>query len=152
LAVRLRAHHLLCLLTYAGRGYGPAFTAGLDAIADRVAAGEAILLVPGPDDICAPLLQPGVEASEAGAHCTTRRVRRRDRRALDALAPLLARPLVPGMSLALDASAVRRLRQAFAAGTIRAACRGCEWAPFCTETAADGFVGVRLRPTAPDRR
>lgn len=151
MTVRLRAHHLLCLLTYAGRGYGPAFTAGLDAIADRVAAGEAILLVAGPDDICAPLLQPGAEILEAGAHCTARRVRRRDRQALGALTPLLARPLAPGMSLVLDASMVRRLRQAFAAGTIRAACQGCEWAPLCTSTAATGFAGARLRPAAPDR-
>ena len=25
MTIRLRAHHLLCLLTYAGKGYSPAF-------------------------------------------------------------------------------------------------------------------------------
>ena len=37
MTVRLRAHHLLCLLTYVGKGYSPAFTANYDAIAGRLA-------------------------------------------------------------------------------------------------------------------
>ncbi len=38
--VRLRAHHLLCLLTYVGKGYTPAFTANYDAVVARLDAGE----------------------------------------------------------------------------------------------------------------
>ncbi|WP_292282104.1 DUF1284 domain-containing protein, partial [Mesorhizobium sp.] len=63
MTVRLRAHHLLCLLTYVGKGYSPAFTANYDVVVKRLAGGEDILIVSGPDDICAPLL------SESEPHC-----------------------------------------------------------------------------------
>ena len=55
MTVRLRGHHLLCLLAYKGEGYSPAFIANLDRIAARLTAGEDAVLVDGPDDICAPL-------------------------------------------------------------------------------------------------
>ena len=63
MTIRLRAHHLLCLLTWAGKGYSPAFTAGFTVIATRIAAGEAVVLVDGPDDVCAPMLD------DPGCHC-----------------------------------------------------------------------------------
>ena len=50
MTVRLRPHHLLCLLTYVGKGYSPAFTANYDAIAMRIEQGEELLIVSGPDD------------------------------------------------------------------------------------------------------
>ena len=56
MTVRLRPHHLLCVLTHVGRGYSPAFTANMSKIAQRLGAGEDIELVARPDDICAPLL------------------------------------------------------------------------------------------------
>ena len=73
MTIRLRAHHLLCLLTYVGKGYSPAFTANYDAIAERLSRGEDILLVSGPDDICAPLLD------EPEPHCLNEGVIERDR-------------------------------------------------------------------------
>ncbi len=56
MTVRLRGHHLLCMLTFVGKGYSPAFVENYDRIAGRLSEGEDILLVDGPDDICAPLL------------------------------------------------------------------------------------------------
>jgi len=53
--VRLRAHHLLCILTFAGKGYSPAFVANMAGVVARIGAGEPIEVVAGPDDICAPL-------------------------------------------------------------------------------------------------
>jgi uncharacterized protein len=138
LTINLRSHHLLCLLTYAGEGYSPAFTAGFDSIAARVSAGEDILLVAGPDDICAPLLD------SPDAHCRRQSVAARDVQAAEALTALLERGIRPGERLALDAPAVTRLRQAFLAGAIRQACTGCEWARSCTAIAADGYRQTRL--------
>lgn len=140
MTVRLRGHHLLCLLTYKGEGYGPAFVANLDRLAGRLAAGEAALLVEGPDDVCAPLAE-----AEPEAHCGLARVAERDRAALAALAPHLGL-LAPGRRLRLDGATVARLRAAFAKGAIRAACAGCEWAALCGEIARAGYPGVRLRP------
>ena len=45
MTVRLRAHHLLCLLTYVGKGYSPAFTANYDKMVKRLAGGEDVLKI-----------------------------------------------------------------------------------------------------------
>ena len=50
MTIRLRPHHLLCLLTYSGKGYSAAFTANYDVIAGQISQGEDILIVEGPDD------------------------------------------------------------------------------------------------------
>jgi len=136
--IRLRPHHLLCMLTFAGKGYTPEFVANFAAIVQRIGAGEAIELIDGSDDVCAPL-----EAS-GDTHCANASVGRRDRTALLALAeaglPVAIRPF------AIDAQRLAELRRAFAAGTVRAAYRGCEWSDLCTSIAADGFAASLLTP------
>lgn len=139
MTVRLRPHHLLCLLTYAGRGYSPAFVANYDAVAARLSAGEDILIVSGPDDICAPLLASG------DAHCGRKSVMERDKLAAREVARWLAVPITAGATLRLDAARLATMRQGFAAGRIRAACAGCEWAGLCTTVAASGYRDARVR-------
>ena len=75
MTVRLRAHHLLCMLTYVGNGYSPAFVENYEVIAARLSAGEEIELVAGPDDICVPL------TADPDAHCHGASVIERDRAA-----------------------------------------------------------------------
>ena len=137
MTVRLRAHHLLCLLTYVGEGYSTDFLANLDQVTIRLSAGEEILLGDGPDDICAPLL--GADQD----HCR-RITKSRDREAITALSELLGQDLTAGTRLNLDPSMLERLRQAFASGAIRAACAGCEWADLCTSVAARAYERARL--------
>ncbi len=136
--IRLRPHHVLCILTFSGAGYTPAFVENMADVVRRAGAGEPIEVIDGPDDICAPLDGTGDE------HCANASVARRDRTALLALAeagvPVSVRPLV------LDAQAVVTLRTLFAGGAIRAACRGCEWNEMCSSIAAGGFAGVVLTP------
>ncbi len=139
MTVRLRAHHLLCLLTFVGKGYTPAFTANYRRVVARLNAGEAAELVEGPDDICAPML------GETGHHCLNASVDDRDRQALADVAALLGRPLAAGGDFTLDPVRVATLRAAFAAGASRTACAGCQWSGLCTDIAAGGFAGVRLR-------
>lgn len=141
MTVRLRAHHLLCMLTYLGRGYSPAFTANYDRVIGRLAAGEGIELVSGPDDVCAPLL------CDPEAHCRLGRIRDRDGAAALAVGTLLGRVLAPGDRLDLSPALLERLRAAFRDGTLRAACAGCEWSELCTDVAAAGFAGTRLERT-----
>jgi hypothetical protein len=137
--VRLRGHHLLCMLTYAGKGYSVAFTENFDRICTRLGRGEDIELVDGPDDVCAPLLL------EADAHCHEESVTARDRAALTALGDLLRQELGAGQHLRLDARRLAKLRGTFRQGAIRAACAGCEWHDLCSDIAAGGFPDVRLR-------
>ncbi|OWU61413.1 2Fe-2S ferredoxin, partial [Staphylococcus aureus] len=40
MTIRLRGHHLLCMLTYVGKGYSPAFVENYDAMAGRLGRGE----------------------------------------------------------------------------------------------------------------
>nr|WP_249729675.1 DUF1284 domain-containing protein [Chelatococcus sp. YT9] len=128
------------MLTYAGRGYSAAFTANFDAIIQRLGA-EDILIVAGPDDICAPLLSgPDID----DAHCRAARVEARDGAAAQAAASLLQRPVNPGERLAIGQTELERLRDAFKAGTSRSACAGCNWATLCSEIAAADFAGTRL--------
>jgi hypothetical protein len=128
--VRLRAHHLLCILTFAGEGYSPAFVANMAGIVARIGAGEPIEVVVGPDDICAPL------AGSGDAHCHAPAELERDSEALRAFPG--RRPLV------LDRTGIAALRAQFAAGTIRGACASCSWFARCTEIAAAGYVGASL--------
>lgn len=140
MTVRLRPHHLLCMLTYVGRGYSPAFTANYDAIAVRLSEGEPIAIVDGPDDVCGPLL------GDRDPHCRNLSVRARDLQAAMDLGPLLGHPVRSGVSFVLDPSTVAALRRSFADQAIRTACSGCEWSELCSEVAIGGFDAVRVAP------
>ncbi len=134
MTVRLRPHHLLCLLTYAGKGYTPAFTENFDAICARLKAGEDIALVAGPDDICRPWL------GEPEAHCRRDSVTARDERAAADLSLLLGQPVAALTTLPDLAT----LRAAFSSGDTRAACRGCEWFGLCSDIARADFDDTRI--------
>lgn len=145
MTIRLRAHHLLCLLTYVGKGYSPAFTANYDRVAERLSRGEDVLLVSGPDDVCAPLLD------ELEPHCLNESVVERDRLAAQDVEELLARPICVGASLDLDAAILARMRQAFSAGRVRQACGGCEWNELCSTIATGGYSDTLVqRSASPD--
>ena len=138
MTVRLRPHHLLCILTYVGKGYSPAFTANMTAIAGRLAAGETVEIVTGPDDICAPLLDG------PDPHCYRASVTERDRAATHDLGHLLGLEPRTGVHLVMKTDLVGRLRAAFASNRIRSACAGCEWVDLCGAVAASGFDGAVL--------
>ncbi|AQZ52333.1 DUF1284 domain-containing protein [Martelella mediterranea] len=148
MTVRLRPHHLLCMLTYAGKGYSPAFTANMTVVVGRIAGGEPVEIVEGPDDICKPLL------SEPDPHCYRESVQVRDRRASQDVGQLLGVSISAGELPALTEGRLDMLRQAFRDGDIRAACRDgdiraacrdCEWQELCGRIADNAFSGTALR-------
>lgn len=138
MTVRLRAHHLLCMLTFVGEGYTPAFTDNYRRIAERLNAGEEIELVSGPDDICAPLLD------EKEPHCFKASVIERDAAALADVAALLGEEIQIGAVVVPDAGLLATLRRNFASGDIRHACGGCEWEDLCSRIAGHNFQGVLI--------
>lgn len=133
MSIRLRPHHLLCMLTYVGRGYSPAFIANYDQVAGRIAEGEEIIIVAGPDDICAPLL------CDADCHCHNESVDARDELAATQVSQLLGQTVAPGSRLPINKANLQKLRDAFLAGHIRSACEGCEWRALCDDVAASGY-------------
>ena len=137
MTLRLRPHHLLCVLTYRGEGYSPAFIENFDAIARRIGQGEAVEIVFGPDDICAPLLNGDDH------HCTGESVSRRDALAAEELNNRLELDIAALKTVDLAAH-LYRLREAFAEGEIRSACLGCDWQALCTGVASTDFRDTRL--------
>ncbi|WP_260740069.1 DUF1284 domain-containing protein [Tunturiibacter lichenicola] len=143
MTIQLRPHHLLCMLTFVGKGYSPAFVANFEQVVRRIAqADEDVQIVQGPDDLCLPYL------SDAGCHCHNTSVLKRDRLAAEAISRLLQRPLHAGVSLQISRSLVPTLRAAFADGTIRQACAGCQWKPTCDGVVQSGFAESCLMPTS----
>ncbi|MTH97999.1 DUF1284 domain-containing protein [Roseibium sp. RKSG952] len=140
MTIRLRAHHLLCMLTYAGKGYSPAFVANYTRIVRRLSQGEKAVLVSGPDDICAP------ELGTSACHCLNDSVRERDRLARHDIEEQLRRRIEPGPRFTLAAADISHLREAFADGQIRTACAGCEWHELCSGIASSGYAGCQLFP------
>jgi len=138
MTVRLRAHHLLCLLTYSGKGYSSAFTTNLDAVADRIQLGEEIVVVSAADDVCAPLV------AESDVHCHRESVMRRDVVAAAELSAIFGYSIRPGTAFRLDGELITTMRDAFVAGVTRSACSGCEWFDLCSTTAAAHYVDARL--------
>lgn len=138
--LRLRGHHFLCILTYRGLGYTPEFVANMSDIVSQIAEGRPVVLLPGPDDICAGLT---VEARKACDHDCARP----ETMALDVLAIEAVRPFLPDLDAAgfvLKGDDISRLRAAFASGSIRSACLRCRWSDLCDGIAAEGFAGTRL--------
>jgi len=138
--VRLRPHHLLCMLTYVGKGYTSGFVENYDGVAARLNAGEDVELVDGPDDICEGLL------CESHAHCFNHGVVQRDETARQSVSAFLGEPLPAGKRLPATPDFLGRMRLAFASGDIRQACRGCQWIRLCDRIAASGFGGVKISP------
>lgn len=139
MTVRLRGHHLLCMLTYIGKGYSPAFVKNYDTIAGLLSRGDDIIIVNGPDDICQPLLCAG------DCHCFNRSVFMRDKHALDAISDLLEITICAGAGFTLNAARLAFMRSAFAAGNIRKACKACEWSDLCTEiSVAKDYADVKI--------
>jgi uncharacterized protein len=139
MTTRLRPHHLLCMLTFASRGYSAAFIKNFEEVVQRVSTGnETIEIVEGPDDVCAPLL------TELDSHCNNSSITVRDRYAAEALSDLLWQPVQAKEQILLDQECPHAMRQAFAEGRIRRACVGCQWTPLCDAIARNSFKETQL--------
>ena len=139
MTISIRPHHLLCMLTYLGKGYTPDFVGNYTGIVKRLNAGEPIELVSGPDDICQPML------GESTCHCHNDSVQSRDLEAAVEIGHVLGRNLQTGDCIVLTGEALQALRKAFSDGTIRSACVACEWAELCSDIASNEYRGCRLR-------
>lgn len=137
--VSLRAHHLLCMLTYLGKGYTPAFVSNYSKMIRRLNNGEPILLIEGPDDICQPMLD------EKTCHCHNDSVRSRDLLARREIGRVLGNEISAGEEIRWGSRELMLLRRAFANGAIRGGCEGCEWHHLCSQIAQDSFKDCRLQ-------
>ncbi|SFK25013.1 hypothetical protein SAMN04488518_103252 [Pseudovibrio ascidiaceicola] len=140
MSVKLRGHHLLCVLTFIGHGYSPAFSKNYEAVVKRLNAGEAALLVEGPDEICAVLIN-----EEEQPHCFNCSVVERDSAAVKLISRLLGTELCVGDEIVMNSHLVAKMRKAYAEDVFKKACQNCEWVQFCDEISSSGFQKVLLR-------
>lgn len=143
--VRLRGHHFLCILTYRGYGYTPAFVANMTDIINAIGNGRPVTLVEGPDDICGGLTPE--DRRVCNHDCARSETRVLDRIAVEEVGALLGIELAGPVEITPDM--VERLRPAFADRVIRGACARCPWATFCSDIAAEGFAATKLFPPGP---
>ena len=139
MTVSIRAHHLLCMLTYLGKGYTPEFVENYNCIINRLNEGETIMLIEGPDAICQPML------CEQDCHCHNESVRDRDAQAMVDIGKCLKLPVKPGGTFDLTRDNLATLRSKFADGSLRSACAGCEWQALCSTIARSKFRGCHLQ-------
>jgi uncharacterized protein len=140
--VKLRAHHLLCMLTFEGMGYTETFSQKFREMLGRIEAGEPIELVDGPDEACQTILD---DLEPPHRHCLLARITARDRLALTAVSSVLNLPLVSGTRFVLTSGMISTLRTAFAEGRVRRACTQCQWTSICTASADTGFARSVMR-------
>lgn len=138
--IPLRPHHLLCLLTFVGRGYSDSFARRLSAVAESLNRGTPARLIAGPDAICAGLLG----CTHDDGHCRRPSVAARDAEALRRLAPFFGGQLALGAEIPNLPARRVALRTAYRAGAFAAACHGCPWERFCQDIAQAGYAGARF--------
>lgn len=136
--IEIRGHHLLCALTFAGRGYSRQFERDFTAIIKRMRANEMLHLVAQPDEIC-----HSVKDCE-GSHCFEPRIDKRDALALADISALLGRELKSGDQIRPSELFTATMRDAFRQNQIRRGCFDCQWRDFCDQIAADGFRDTAL--------
>lgn len=140
--VRLRGHHFLCILTYRGYGYTPAFVENMTGIVADIGRGRPAQLVLGPDAICGGLTAD--DRRVCNHDCGRAETMELDRLAVEEVSDLLGVDF-SGL-IAIDQAMVARLRSAFAERSIRSACRRCPWSDLCDEIAAQAFAKTKLFP------
>jgi hypothetical protein len=142
--IRFRPHHFLCMLTYIGKGYSEAFIQNYDHLIDRLNTGDCeIILINGPDDMCAPRL---CDPTDTECHCRESHITERDAEALADIQKIPEFASVKiGSSLKLTKTLINRLRDVYKTGEIRTACIGCEWKSLCDGIAENNFKGTKLK-------
>lgn len=135
--VRLRGHHLLCLLGYTGMGYSPGFVRNMTSVYERLRAepSTVVEIVRGPDDLCACYPEDGPY------HCDGERVHSRDDAVLEAL----------GMRLGERTEwrrIVAAIRSKLTPDDIPRMCTTCPWLPYgvCEAGVARIAAGEGLAP------
>jgi hypothetical protein len=139
--IALRPHHLLCVLTYVGKGYSVDFVNNFYVIITRINAGERTLrLIEGPDEICA-----GNRDGVCGeGRCDSLRRHQADILAADDIESRLGVSARAGQTVEITPELIQKLRESFQKGEIRRACTACVWRDLCTEVADSGFEGAKL--------
>jgi hypothetical protein len=120
--MKLRGHHLLCILGFRGRGYSAQHVANMAALVEQLRSLPLlpVQVIDSPDDICShcPYLEKGACAQKGAS--SELRVASRDLRLLFRLG-LLPSARFPWLEIQ------RRIVGAVVPQDLETLCRGCQW-------------------------
>ena len=122
----LRAHHFLCLTTFAGKGYSPDFVANMSRVFKAAQRGEIARLraTTEADPICGAC--PHLQDRSVADGCTfSASISARDRRMLRAMGWQENQEVDFDAAMAIIHERHRDL--------LRQVCRGCDWVAICGE-------------------
>ena len=128
--MKLRGHHLICLLGFRGLGYSPEFVANMDGIAERLRSSPETLIeiVCQPDDICSYCPFFGEKGCEHKGPSSEKNRRGQDKAVIERL------NIQAGERLGwLEVE--ERLCTAINPQDLNVICRDCQWLPlgYCAE-------------------
>ncbi|OXM13915.1 DUF1284 domain-containing protein [Paenibacillus herberti] len=127
MTIKLRGHHLLCLLGYRGKGYSADFCVNMTQVYEKLRQEPQtkIELIVGPDDICAAF------PTDQVSHCRNDSVYRKD----EEIAELIGIAVGEAWPWAAICEAVAARVQP---GDVASICRDCQWEPYgmCREGVA----------------
>jgi hypothetical protein len=136
MSIKLRGHHLLCLLGYRGMGYSEEFAANMTEVYKQLQqdAASLVAVVSGPDDLCQSF------PCEQMNHCDNRQVHEKDQLVIEHLG------LKVGDSLPWQ-EVVERIRVNITPQHIPQWCATCPWLKYgvCEEGVDRIVKGETLR-------
>jgi len=128
--MRIRAHNLLCIQGFRGRGYDARFVANMTRVVDELRAdpARAVTVTAGPDDLCAAC--PNLADTGCALHGegTERGIVSQDEDVAGRLG------LEPGTAMSWE-QIVGRVKERVAPDDLDAICGRCPWLPlgYCKE-------------------
>ncbi|MFQ5925586.1 MAG: DUF1284 domain-containing protein [Dehalococcoidia bacterium] len=128
--MRLRAHHLLCLLGFRGLGYSREYVENMTLIADQLRSSlqTSIEVVSKPDDICSPCPFLGEKGCQQRGVESEERARGRDQDVMKRL------NVVAGDKITWS-DVEKRIRSSISPEDLGVICQNCQWLPqgYCVE-------------------
>jgi hypothetical protein len=130
--IRLRGHHILCLLGFRGLGYSDTFVENMTRVQSRVFSHNCLIeIVSGPDDICSccPRLAEKCSKKDAGS-----RINAKDAAVLERIS------LSPDTQITSE-ELYKRIAESIAPEDLEVICKRCKWRKlgYC----ADGIRRIR---------
>lgn len=132
--IKLRGHHLFCIITHVGKGYSTGFVENMSEIVTQIASGCRVTLVWGPDSIC-----DGWKESPV-CHCNKYKdILWRDILGFISISILLRKIILPGCKITINKKDLITLQKCFHKKGFRVGCSGCQWKSLCDEVSAKNF-------------
>ncbi|UJF17191.1 DUF1284 domain-containing protein [Vibrio sp. SS-MA-C1-2] len=136
--IKLRPHHLLCCLTFSGKGYTQAFIDNYYQIIGRLKKQEKVKIVASPDDICSPVCQ------DKSHHCFESRITARDQAVLEDFERYTDLHLKVDSIIEPNLLFNDEIQKFFKQDLIRTGCIDCQWKDLCDLEAENNFSSAVL--------